>query len=770
MSEPKTLKIFEPLKTYFEILCKSGKCDDFSGKDCEELINTLTKTESSEPECVDNFINALKSFAQELKKADAPISLYTIKGKLKKLFEESSDFKDIVSNINKATDLNGFKMEQDTGEGKTYEAILYELINSGKYKINKELFNAWVNSAFSSYEENKKYFEKEIKPNLKDLNGCQKKLLNKYFQIKVDVDGIYEDRSVEDYISEMDDKYKDKTARLNTLSDGDKAKIVELLPKEVREAFNKFLISPPDVKPEFVFKSKCYVFEKSTEEPKEEKYKVPKENVEDILQWFEKTARNINRSQMIGINVEDIIRILKKGDMDTEDKDKSDAKPYEQDGVSLNFPSDFDVVKYENKWGLGLNGQLYKKEDGEFKLYPEDKLKADAESFKEKDGKTTCGHLCIFDKPEECNKFFEKLIKGDELSMKDLSETINNANFASSYSALKTNIAEVNPLFVVGTLKLFGFQKYAQIDTRGRKIIKIESFTNWWNRQNKKGLKVDSNSFGSHETTEPAAPANVELFFKLLINFINSNEFVLNPIDKKLMTKSGEKPTITEYPPQPEIITWTDKEGNKHTYKNVLYKGEKDKKSERMSLSEISNMMKNNASFTGNSIGNRMSDNILNLPTLLGLMTHMTTSGNFSFLGKAYSPLSGMGYVGGSGDGDGDDDDKKESPIKPLPCAQKAIDIYAEAQKALNKQNKNFDKNDEIYTKITELTRLELEVASELETLASVVKIVNVLEDNKQEDLDSTTMNDLIERCGKGAEKCAKKSDSIIFSILEKIW
>lgn len=764
MSEPKTLKIFEPLKTYFEILCKSGKCDDFSGKDCEELIDTLTKTESSEPECVDNFINALKSFAYELKKADAPISLYTIKGKLKKLFEESSDFKDIVSNINKATDLNGFKMEQDTGENTTYEAVLNNLINSGKYKNNKDLFNAWVNSAFSSYEENKQYFDKEIKPNLKDLNNCQMKLLNKYFQIKVDVDGSYEDRTIEDYISEMDGKYKDKAARLNTLPDGDKAKIVELLPEVVRDAFNKSLISPPDVKPEFVFKSKCYVFKKSTEEPKEEKYEVPKENVEDILQWFEKTARNINRSQMMGINVENIIRILKKGDMDTEDKDKPDDKPYEQDGVSLNFPSDFDVVRYENKWGLGLNGMLYKKEDGEFKLYPEDKLKADAESFKEKDGKTTCGHLCIFDKPEECNKFFEKLIKGDELSMTDLSETINNADFASSYSALKTNIAEVNPLFVVGTLKLFGFQKYAQIDTKGRKIIKIESFTNWWNRQNKKGLKVEPNSFGSHETTEPPAPANVELFFKLLINFINSNEFVLNPRDKKLMTKSGEKPIVSEFPPEPEYVTWTDKEGNKHTYKNVLYEKESPK-NERMSLSEISNMMKNNASFTGNSIGNRMSDNILNLSTLLGLMTHMTTSGNFSFLGKAYSPLSGMGYVIGGGDGD---DDKKIPKL--LPCAQKAYDIYKEGKTTLEKRNKRFDETGDIYKKIVELGQLELEVASELETLASVVKIVNVLGDNNEEVLDSTTMNDLIERCGKGAEKCAKKSDSIIFSMLEKIW
>lgn len=743
MSETKTLKIFEPLKTYFEILCQSGKCEDFSGSECKDLIKILTKTyESREGECFDNYVNALKWFAYEFKKADAPISLYTIKGKLREIFNSSKKQEDIVNNINKATDLNGFKMSDNTGEDKTYEDVLNELIKLKKYSTNEELFNGWINSAFSSYTENKKYFEDEIKPNLKNLDKCQMKILDNYFQVKVDVDGITEDRTVKDYISEMDEKYKDKNARLNTLLKDNKAKIVELLPEKIGDAFNKYLITPPDVKPEFNYKNECYVFEPTTEEPKEEKYKIPKENVEKVLKWFEKTARNINRSQII--SSEDIIRILRQRHMDIENKDKPDEKPYEHDGVKLMFPSDFDVVTYENKWGLGLNNELYKKEDGEFKLYSKDKLKADAKSFKEKDGKTTCGNLCIFDNPKECNNFFEKLIKGNELSMKELSETINNANFATSYSALKTNIAEVNPLFVVGTLKLFGFKKFAQIDSAGRKIIKIESFTNWWNRQNKNGLKIKpKDDFGSHETTEPPAPANVELFFKLLINFINSNEFVLNPRDKKLMTKSGEKPTVTtKYTPQ----------------------------NKRMSLSEISDLMKNNASFTSNSIGTRISDNILNLSTLLGLITHMTATGNFSFLGKAHSSLSGMGYVvGGSGDAVADADADADVIVN-LPCAKNAFDIYNEGKTALNKQNKSFDVSGEIYKKIGELGRLELEVADDLETLANVVKIVNVLGDNKEEVLESDVINSLIEKCGKNAEKCGKKSDSIIFSILEKIW
>ena len=776
MSETKTLKIFEPLKTYFEILCQSGKCDDFSGNDCKELIEILTSTyETRKGECSDNYINALKLFAYELKKADTPISLYTIKGKLKEIFEnsESLSHEDIVKNVDNAKNLNGFKMSQDTGEKSTYTEILKSLIEQKKYTTNEELFNAWIDNSFSSYSENKKYFDEEIKPKLEYLDNCQKKILNNYFEVKVKDETS--NLSVDEYISRMKTDLDGKEARLNTKIEDDKAKIVNLLPTTLRDAFDEFLVTPPNINPDFVYKNECYEFVKSTEVPKEEKFKVPKENVEKILKWFENISRKIRQSQII--TTKDIIRTLKQGVIDIETKDKPDTQHYEQDEVKLMFPSDFDVVTYKNKWGLGLNGELYKKEDGEFKLYSEDKLKADAESFKEKDGKTTCGHLCIFDEPEECNKFFEKLIKGDELSMKELSDIINNADFASNYSALKTNIVEVNPLFVVGTLKLFGFQKYAQIDSAGRKIIKIESFTNWWNRQNKKNdfdIKA-KDKFGSHNTTEPPAPANVELFFKLLINFINSNEFVLNPRDKKLMTKTGEKPKATEYQPQQEYNTWTDKEGNKHTYKNVLYKGKTSEK-EKMSLSQIANVMKNNVSFTSNSIGNRMSDNILNLSTLLGLMTHMTATGNFSFLGKAHSPLSGLGYaVGGASNKDEtvDNDEasgKLNQPLRPLPCAAKAFRIYEDGKMALMKNNKKFDEDNKIYEKIEQLGELELNVADDLETLANVVKIVNVLGDNKEEVLNGETIQNLIDKCSKNAEKCAKKSDSIIFSILEKLW
>lgn len=792
MSETKTLKIFEPLKTYFQFLCDSGKCENFSSAECKELINMLTTTETDKPECTKNFIRALESFAYELKKADAPISLYTIKGKLNSIFT-SNKVEDIVKEINNSKELNGFKMGVDAGEGKTYEEILNKLIGTGKYtdddKGKTRLFNKWVNSSFKIYVENKQYFKNEIMPVLMEyesLSPCEKKLLTTYFNIDVDIDadGNVERMKVEKYVKNIDE-YKGKEARLNSIASTDKsqAKITELLPENVWEAFNNFLISPPGTNPGFVFDKDCYKNVDTTKVHDKEEYSVPKDRVNDILKWFENRSREINRRQRLGIKPEDIIRMLKQKQVDIEDKDVADPRPYVQDGTTFNFPDDFKVEDYKNKWGLGVNGHLYKKENGasgEFKLYSKAELKADAEKFKAKDGKTTCGNLCIFDKPSECEKFLEKLIKGDELTMDELSKIINDGNFASSYSALKSNIADVNPLFVVGTLKLFGFQKFTQIDSAGRKIIKIESFTNWWNRQSK-NVKFDikPNSHGSHDTTIPPAPANVELFFKLLINFINSNEFVLNPRDKRLMTKSGEKPKSSVYSESPEYVIWKDKDGNEHKDKNVLYKGKGKTSNNRMSLSDIEKLMKTNSLFTGNSIGNKMSDNVLNLSTLLGLMTQMTSTGNFSFLGKAHTRLTGMGYVGG-GDPEADAEAGTGSGAEAgtgsgakdimLPCAAEALKIYGEGKKALEKNNKKYDSDGEIIKKIRELAMLELNVAEDLEALARVVKIINMMGDKEEKAMNSDAVKELIEKCGKNAEKCATKSDSIIFSILEKIW
>ena len=138
MSE--TIKIFKSLETYFEILCANEKCTNFLGTECKELIKILTQPKD-ETKCTDNFINALKTFAIELKKADSPISLYTIKGKLGEIFKTSKnrDLNDIVTNVNNAN-LSGFKMENDNGEGSTYLDILKKIIESN-VKINNDIIN-----------------------------------------------------------------------------------------------------------------------------------------------------------------------------------------------------------------------------------------------------------------------------------------------------------------------------------------------------------------------------------------------------------------------------------------------------------------------------------------------------------------------------------------------------------------------------------------------------------------------------------------------------
>jgi hypothetical protein len=741
MSETKTLEIFTPLQTYFEILCESGKCDNFSGSDCQELINILTKTESSEPECVGNFINALKSFAYELKKADTPISLYTIKGKLKNIFlkSEKRDILDIVNNVDNATDLSGFKMIQDNGEGITYKEILENIINSAVRADNETIFNMWINKAFPIYEANIQYFNDKIKPNLKDLVPCQKRILNDYFEVKVG--NSSSNVSVEDYISKMDSDYSGEAARLNTKVEGERAKIVNLLPESVKEAFDKFLVSPFDVKPDFVYKNGCYVLKPTTKEPVKEEYKVPDTNA--VLEWFGKVALELNARP--------------KGPSYVPEAE--DKEPFvDSDNVEYNFPADFEVTKYQ--WGVDKSGKLYKKDDkGTFNEYPKSSLDADAKSFQSKDG--NCGKLCIFEDVNECSKFFEKMIKGDPLKIDELSEIINNGDFVKSYKALKENIVNVNPLFVVGTLKLFGFQKYTELTDDGRKMVKIESFSRWWNRQNQDNklsdkLKIETPFPGSHSSQSPPAPANLELFFKLLIAFINNNEFVLNPRDKTIMNKTG-KPKLNLYGESKPTMMVNGKEVPNPYYKSAS-NGAKPE-----SLSNLVNLMKKNVSYSSRPVSMGMTEGTLNLSTLLGLMVGVTNGGKIS-LSKIPRYSTGHGYVVGGGV-----EDVKVPNL--LPCGADALFVYTEGIKALKQKGKTLNPkiDAELQDQIKQLSKLEDSVSEQLKVLASYVKIINILKDDKTQIIDNELMKDAIKKYNSSSTKLAEKSDSTIMSILKNL-
>jgi len=745
MSETTTLEIFAPLETYFKILCESRECDNFSGSDCQKLINILTETESSKPECTNNFINALKSFAYELKKADTPISLYTIKGKLKNIFllSKERDIDDIVNNVDNATDLSGFKMIQDNGEEKTYKEILENIINSNVKADNKTIFNIWINESFPIYEANRKYFNDKIKPNLKDLVPCQKRILNDYFEVKVG--NSSSNVSVEDYISKMDSDYSGKAARLNTKVEGERAKIVNLLPESVKEAFDKFLVSPSDVKPDFVYKNDCYAFKPTTKEPVKGGYEVPDTNA--VLKWFGKIALELNARPKGPSYVPE-----------AEDKD-----PFvDSDGVEYNFPADFEVTKYQ--WGVDKSGKLYKKDDkGMYNEYPKSNLDADAKSFQSKDG--NCGKLCIFEDVNECSKFFEKMIKGDPLKIDELSEIINNGDFVKSYKALKENIVNVNPLFVVGTLKLFGFQKYTELTDDGRKMVKMESFSRWWNRQNLDNklatkLNIVSPFPGYHSSQSPQAPANLELFFKLLIAFINNNEFVLNPRDKTYMNRTG-KPRLNLYGESKPTMMVDGKEVLNPYYKSTSNSAKPE------SLSNLIDLMKKNISYSSRPVSMGMTEETLNLSTLLGLMVGVTNGGRIS-LSKMPRYSTGYGYVvGGSVD---NVEDNKEPYL--LPCGKDALSVYRKGINALEQKGKTLDSkiNNELLEQIRQLCKLEKSVSEQLTVLASYVKIINILKDDKNQNVDYKLMNNAIENYNSSSAKLAEKSDLTIISILKNLY
>ena len=168
MSE--TLEIFKPLKTYFAILCESN-CNDYSS--CKELINVLTTKDcgtQDNSELSDNFKNALSWFAAELKKADSPVGVYTIKNRLKEIFinttVDSEYIKNVINVVNNSTNLNGFKMGDSNGED-TYENILNKVFDVTKSSIN--IFEEWFASSFDTYVNAEKYFKDKIKDQFLDL-------------------------------------------------------------------------------------------------------------------------------------------------------------------------------------------------------------------------------------------------------------------------------------------------------------------------------------------------------------------------------------------------------------------------------------------------------------------------------------------------------------------------------------------------------------------------------------------------------------------------
>lgn len=775
--ETKTLEIFKPLKTYFNLLCtaKPQKCMNYD--DCKELMDIITR-EDCDPngKFTENFLNALSWFAAELKKADSPIGSYTIRNNLKKIFvqaynsngEKNNDqlIISIVDKVNSAEKsfLSGFKMNQDNGEGKTYEEILREVVYESKDKTIGQVFGLWITKSFGElYKKNEEYFQKNIKPIILSDNFdlCQKSLLDNFFEIKTK-GGEY-DLTIDEYISDKTN-YEDNNVRLNLKTNPDKteALIIQILPKDVRQVFNEYLITPPtDGNPVFYLASDC-IEDKLTSKESESKPKlrpikrvrfkfedeVTKEElkVQDpkaVLDWFKTEAQGVSK-----ISKEDEVI------------DSVDNVPYSDSSGEFKFPSSFEnVINYKDNWRADLTGRLWKKDStGKFVEYTDTDLQKDAKSFQETE--SFCGKLCIFQDPIECSKFFERMMKRDSYSMNELSEIINNKYFVSNYNDLKKNIVSVNPLFVVGTLRMFGFDKYTELRDDGTKVVKIESFTRWWNRHKDKLQPLTGEKHKNNPSLNPEPPANLELFFKLLILYINNNEFILNPQTKQLITT--KEVSVKKIRPFPKLI---DAFGNSYVNKNydkemAIYEGRAISSSSRPeSLSNLVDIMRKNSQISLKTTNLGLSENRLNLSTLLGLMIGITNGGHIR-LGKESPFSTGKGYLYGGSE-------------TMLPCSKNAHEIYAMGIEALKKKDKklaDYERN-AIDAELTELTKLEHTVYNKLNTLARYVKVINVMNDEAKND---KVTNDIMARAVNDYEsnsnKLASKSDSIISMLLKKIF
>jgi len=757
MSEEKSLEIFKPLKSYFAILCQQ-KCYNYSESKCGELIDILSRKNCDKSENLsDNFINALSWFATELKKADSPLGVFTIKNNLKNIFQEAYTNTDgsadavkkyIVDAVDKASNLSGFKMSQDNGEGNTYEDILEAVLKTTPTSAD-EAFDDWFSTAFNSYEPNQKYFELNIKPNLGKLDECESKLLMDFFEVAVE--GQSDKVSIEQYITGMNSTYSGK-ARLNVKIDGDKPKLLELLPNSVKESFEKYLITPKDGSALFVYDTpECYKLTISSAEPKKEEYKVPDTKV--VLDWFKNETKRLMRRRS-----------------EPEVKDANDTEAYvdsDAEKTQYKFPGSFDnIVNYQDNWRADITGRLWKKDStGKFVEYTDDDLVADSKKFETKDGH--CGNLCIFDTPDKCSKFFEKMTDKNMVNMTidELSKEINSADFVKSYKELKENIINVNPLFVVGTLRMFGFEKFVDFTNDGTKIVKIESFTRWWDRYgNKLNLTPNSPFPGTHKGLTPEPPANLELFFKLLIAFINNNEFVLNPQSKELINKSG-KPKVSLNGPPPKYFKINGKDVLNKYYEQSLaiYEGRTPSNSEQPeSLSNLVETMRKNALLNSKPVNMGLPENRANLSTLLNLMIGITTGGKFRV--STMLPFStGKGYhIGGVG-----------SDSKILPCANNAFEIYRMGIDALNKKNKKLTPTlaKSISSELKQLEDIERGVYENLGVIATYVKIINVMNDEAvNNDVTSEIMENAIKEYELKSNKLSSKADSTISMLIKNLF
>jgi hypothetical protein len=830
------LSIFTPLDEYFQILCATcGTTDTASGCIDAKLVKLLTNECDSKSVTKDNTISknfeeALKQFAINLKEADSPISKTTIKGTMFDIFRSGlSGSKDVNEAVKKINDLVAnnsvckgiFKMTDkvstDSSKPDTYSTVLATVLSTDEFNKAitgdepsiKALLNKWLQLSFDGiYADSTTWFKDSFLSEVnvavagnKQINRCHKQIMETYFQIMGVGDVTWKTfwgdaapgnwgtvaTKASDYATNhrlniiivkrgtaMEQTLKDKTS---TEYNPNIAKISFAFPLQVRDKFNSYLVLPNEK-----VSGLKYSYAGTTCSA----YKLP--NAKGVLEFFKNEiisgrARPRPKGEPYVVDV-----------VDDEPYTDSDVEktPYKIGDLNK------ELVNYMDTWAADLNGNLYsrtKGSDGKYskwEVYTDDKKEADAKLFMEK-ADETCGHLCIFNDASECNDFFQRMMQGDSYSMDELVKEINKGSFVQSYKKLKENIIKVNPIFVIGTLRMFQFQKHTKLNPDGRKTIKVETFTHWWSRLGSElmklstlGDKVYTGETGStfpgvHKQTglEPNPPANLELFFKLLISYINNNEFVINPQTKELINKLGTtsiRPTGTE--DQPEFFEYYDESGKLIKVKNGAY--QEYKKPDVESLSGLMKEMQRYSSLGYKPVDMGVAENRLNLSTLLGLMVGVTNGGHIR-LSKSPAYSTGLGYITGGAPSLADmlsmkDSSELQKIIETLkPCSRNAVETFLNGVKAIERKGKRLDTNSEFYKnivlKLNELIDSEETVFTNLKILAEYVKVIGALNDNtRDEKVVEQTMKDAIDEYNRTSIKLSRDTDSTTSLLIKSLY
>lgn len=804
------LSIFEPLKKYFELI--SVFCPTFQNCDDKCFENYKKMLASNNCDINDglseNFMNNLKKFAHNINKADCVMGNKTLKNTFVEIFNNSftknsinlndslnldaikknkkNIINDIINSINanETVQKTGFKISDKVDvDSKTYEELLEVAYSNlitkfenfkNKNSTNKNLnfvndyINLWLLESFEYlYENCEKYFRRTFLNDLKDckskkLQRCQKNLMEKFFEIKNEMGEIVgwnefwgnaepENWGLVKNLCGDENSYENKNKcdyRLNAKNDGKFALISYLFPKEVHTMFNDLLINP--------------------------------QNENDLLIGGDDKDLDLKLDQDTILNFvkKEISNLLITNKNEKYNPDGSDDEKYvDNNSNEYKFRDDFqnEINEYTNKWAADKTGDLYyKNDDGKYVEYNKDKEKMnnDLESIGDMD---KCGNLNIFDDVNKCNEFFKKILDNNSkpYNVDELSKVINSDNFVPNYYNLKKNLVNVNPLFIIKTLKIFGFQKYEELNDDGTKIIKIEPFSRWWNRH-KSSISKDSRgkSFpGRHPKSDmdmENPPANLKLFFKLLIEFINNNEFVLNPVDKKIFSKNKKLTTGLARPMENfsingKLIPNSFYKQEMAMYNNDVYNDEK-----LPSYSDLLKMMNKNP-LINKGIKFRSKNDLFDLNTMLSLIADITTGRKNNFLKNIPPYTTGHNIIGGTGTDV--EDYIKTNNLGDLnnafQCSKQLIDLFLNGEKNLKKKNKNLDENtrNQILNNIKDMTDLEKDLYNRLYKLTKYIEIIKILND----DTDNQNLNfDIIEKDIKKFEKKSSEfSNKIDVSVLE---